>query len=244
MLNLRPAEMNNKLSNLRHPLGFTLLELMLAFAMFSLILLATYNVINHASRTKELAKRRADFLRAGVAFLTRLERELAAVYIERNVAGGQHTIFFAEDNQAMLPRDALTFTCRCNELWTFGLEDSNRIPHVEVAYDFMQNQDSDEREELLFRRQDDTMDDDPQNGGIRDALWPSIRGLNLRYLDPVDKVWKDNWDSREKSEAKLPQAVEITIWLAELEDYGREPVNPLILGKTVIIPTVFPKRAR
>lgn len=223
--------------------GFTLLELMLAFVMFSMILMATYNVISHAGRTKELAKRRADLLRAGVAYLTRLERELTAAYIERNTDGGRHTIFFAEDNEDVLPRDVLTFTCRCNELWTFGLEDSNRIPHVEVAYDFMENQDSDEREELLYRRQDDTMDDDPQTGGIRDPLWPSIRGLNLRYLDPIDKVWKDAWNSSERSDGKLPQAVEVTIWLAEIEEYGRDPVNPLMLGKTVIIPTVFPKRA-
>lgn len=226
----------------RTPRAFTIIELVMAFTLFALVLTATYNSIYHASQTKTAAKRRADLLRAGVSFLSRLDREIGAAYIQRG--GGAHnsrTVFIGETADGVVPRDTLVLTCNCTEIWTFGLVDTNRIPHTEVAYDFIYS--SDEGRTLLVRRQDDTLDSDPIDGGLSDALWPAIRGLDLRFLDPDDKAWKDSWDSRSRGgqQSPLPQAVEVTIWLAEPEDEGEDLINPLVLARTFVLPTVFPK---
>ena len=222
--------------------GFTLIEVMIALVLFSMIFVSTYSAISLATKTKTAVERRGEVIRAGTAFLMRLERELTSAVVFPATKGGRSgSIFRGVDNdESVVARDGLVFTCSCFELWTQGLEDANTVPQVEVAYDFTYDNESEST--LLERRQDNTLDDDPTSGGFSEFLWPYIRGLNLRFLDPVDKVWKNAWDSDARKRAPLPQAVEVTLWLADVEQDGDELSRPFILGKTILIPTVFPER--
>lgn len=230
--------------------AFTLLELMLAIAMLSVIMVVTYNSVGHAVRVRDAVTSRGAAIRAAAAFFARLDRELAAAYVDPRKSASSGgvvpaladtvTLFRGTSYDDVVPRDALVFTCNCGEVWTFGLADSNRMPHTEIAYDFLYDAKLDAT--VLVRREDASMDNDPSYGGLEDAMWAQIRGLNLRYLDPVDKRWKDDWDSVASPQAPLPQAVEVTIWLAAMEADGEEVEAPLVLGRTIMLPQVAPGR--
>ena len=249
----------------RNP-GFTLIELSLAIAMMSMMMVVTYNSIGHAVRVRAAVEERGRVVRAGQAFFDRLERELSAVYhvpVQRSAGAGRapasapppttspaaatettptivttgvsRTTFVGVSAEgAGVPRDGLVFSCLCGEVWTFGLADTTRIPHAEVAYDFLY--DSEERRTFLMRREDGTLDDLPADGGFRDAVWPTVRGLNLRYLDPRDKQWKDAWDADGRpAESALPRAIEVTLWLGAVEEDGDEVADEgtVVLARTI-----------
>ncbi|RMF16644.1 MAG: prepilin-type N-terminal cleavage/methylation domain-containing protein [Candidatus Dadabacteria bacterium] len=216
--------------------GFTLIELMLAFALFSLMLVATYQVISHATRSREVAQRRARLLEAAAAMFERLEREIQTAYVATREADQPRTVFVGLDRSDDIPRDGLILTCQCGEIWTLGLADSNRTPHTEVAYEFAFSDEYDAT--VLFRREDQTMDADPEDGGFIDPLWPEIRGMNLRFLDPASRGWKDSWDSAANANVPLPQAVEVTLYLGDPDAEGADQM--LVVGKTIVLPTVFP----
>jgi type II secretion system protein J len=229
---------------LRQHSGFTLIELLLAVAIFGVVMLATYGAVDHATRVRSAVVARADMLKAAESFLQRLDREIGAAYVvvpspatAVASAEGVATVFRALNHEEAVPRDALVFTCNCGEVWTYGMVDSNRTPHTEVSYDFVYDEDS--RQTLLMRREDTTPDSDPLTGGLVDSLWPVLRGLNLRFLDPLDGSWRDDWDSSARPpQAPLPQAVEITLWLAQPEGDVGTIENPLILGYTIVLPGV------
>lgn len=247
--------------------GFTLIELALAIAMMSVMMVVTYNAIGHAVRVRAAVEERGRVIRAGQAVLDRLERELTAVYHVPAARTGARTpasapppatgatdttattpaivttgvarttFVGANAEGAGVPRDGLTFSCLCGEVWTFGLADTTRIPHSEIGYDFLY--DSEERRTFLTRREDGTLDAEPLEGGFRDAVWPAVRGLNLRYLDPGDKQWKDAWDAAARpAESALPRAIEITVWLGAAEDDGDEvaEAGTVVLGRTIELP--------
>lgn len=259
---------------MRRSQGFTLIELTLAIALMSMMMVLTYNAVTHAVRVRTAVEERGKIVRAAQAFFDRLERELTAVYFVPAAGGGgraaapapttgtagaatdatggvvttgvARTAFVGVDAEdAGVPRDGLTFTCMCGEVWTFGLADSSRIPHTEVAYDFLFDPELDQT--LLMRREDGSLDDRPTEGGFRDPAWEAVRGLNLRYLDPVDRQWKDSWDaSGRAAETALPRAIEITVWLGKVEPDGDDVDQDaaVILARTIELPPPSSERGR
>lgn len=257
---------------MRRAHGFTLIELTLAIALMSTMMVLTYNAVTHAVRVRAAVEERGKIVRAAQAFLDRLERELTAVYFVPAARGGgrgaqttpppaptpttgaagaatddtggivttgiARTAFVGADaEEAGVPRDGLAFTCMCGEVWTFGLADTSRIPHTEVAYDFLY--DPELEQTLLMRREDGSLDDRPTEGGFRDPVWEAVRGLNLRYLDPVDRQWKDSWDaSGRAAQTALPRAIEITVWLGKVELDGDDVDEDasVILARTIELP--------
>jgi len=225
--------------------GFTLIELILSIGLLSLILLVTFNAIDQGVRSREVIADRAEQMRVADAFLQRLERELSSAYVgvRRNSAGRAErllpeTDFLGLDQEDVVPRDSLLLTCHCGEVWSHGLADSNRIPHTEIAYDFVHDRELDYT--VLMRRQDVGIDDDPATGGISDRMWAQIRGMNLRYLDPRELTWRDSWDAADDPQVPLPQAVEVTLWLAPPTANDDNLEGAYVVGHTIILPNVQP----
>lgn len=257
---------DRRMGRIRAGAGFTLVELLLAVALMSSMLVVTYNAVNHAIQVRAAVDERAELIRAAYGFLDRLERELTAVYSDaatgpviRGPGGTQgarqgagdavppavgatrasSTIFLGLSHEERLPRDGLAFSCLCREVWTYGLVDTTRIPHTVIAYDFVYDRELDLT--VLMRREDGTLDRTPEEGGYSDPVWTSIRGLNFRYLDPVDKQWKDTWDASQRTEYPLPRAVEATIWLADPELDGVEVDAAIVIGRVFELPAAVPQ---
>lgn len=89
--------------------GFTLIEIMLALAIFGLVTVTLYGTFARTLRSKELAERRADVTRLGRAAIGRMADEIGSAYYPANLPG---TAIFrilksgTEDD----PLDSLVFT--------------------------------------------------------------------------------------------------------------------------------------
>lgn len=227
--------------------GFTLIELLLALGLFSLILVVVYGAFSHISEVKERVGKRAEMIRSAEIFLTRLEAELQSAYVlvERDALGRAtsihpSTIFFGEDRPTEIPEDQLIFTTGTGEELMVLPLDAQRVipspasPHEEVGYLFLP--DPYLPRSLLWRRYDNSLDEDALQGGMMDRLWPQLMGLNFRYLDPLDRQWKDSWDARTRPDSPLPRAVEITLYLGDPELKEPRLSQLWIVGETVLIP--------
>jgi prepilin-type N-terminal cleavage/methylation domain-containing protein len=227
--------------------AFTLIELLLALALFSMILVVVYGAFSHIGEVKDRVSARAEMIRAGEIFLTRLEAELVSAYVLplRDGMGritGIHptTIFLGVDHPTEIPEDELTLTTGTGEelmILPPGAEKAiptQSSPHEEIGYLFLP--DPYLARPPLSRRYDNTLDDNPLEGGVTDRLWSQIVGLNFRYLDPRDRQWKDAWDARTRPDSPLPRAVEITLYLGDPKKKDLKLSDLWVVGETILLP--------
>ena len=89
--------------------GFTLIEIMLALAIFGLVTVTLYGTFARTLRSKALAERRAEVTRLGRAAIGRMADEIGSAYYPRNLPG---TAIFRilKSGTEDAPLDSLVFT--------------------------------------------------------------------------------------------------------------------------------------
>lgn len=104
---------------------------------------------------------------------------------------------------------------------SYSLETTGRC---EVGYFLLE--DSENGESWLVRRQDDTPDEFPYEGGDSEPLVPNVAELDLEYYDGTD--WLSEWNNSEE----FPRAVHIDIVVVDPD----EVEDPMQFETTVSIP--------
>lgn len=186
--------------------AFTLLELLIAMAIFSLISIMAFSGLNNVLFNKEIVDQQLQRLSNIQRAMLNLSRDIeqAANRPIRDELGGKLPAFTGGQN----------IDSTVLELSRFGWRNpaqQTRSQIQRVAYSFEDNQ----LIRLYWHHLDHLQTDEP----VRRVLLKNVERIEIRYLD---KEWTTSWprtDSGEiNNDAGLPRAIEITV---ELNDWGK-----------------------
>ena len=188
--------------NRRPRAGFTLLEVLVAMAIFAVVSVVAYSGLRTAVQAKQssdAADARLAELQRGYAVLSRDFRQLAPRAV-RSAFGDTEPPLVTEVGEVRLTRAG-----RGNPL---GL---NRSEFVRVGYRLSADGE-------LLRRGWPALDQPIDSTPAEMVLVTRVEELGLRFLDD-DGRWSETWPpaNAQQGAGALPQAVELTLGL---EDYG------------------------
>ena len=201
--------------------GFTLLELLIAIAIFALLGLGTYRMLDSVLQTDKVTRAHEAQLRELVRAMAAFERDLLQV-LPRPARDG-----FGEPRAALLGEDGDNDAL---ELTRSGWR--NPLAQARASVQRVRWQRSGEQwQRQYWTVLDQAQDSQPQ---VQQAL-DGVTGLQLRYQDGKG-VWHDAWppeqEHGEEALVVLPQAIELVM---QHRRYGE-------LRRLLRLPDVLPER--
>jgi prepilin-type N-terminal cleavage/methylation domain-containing protein len=200
--------------------GFTLLEVLIAVAIMSMIVTVIYTSFFTASRNVEQAEAIRDSTDLARTLVAKLSSDISNAYLNPYMnASVVTTIFYGKKVQPETEtglnksnrHDSLSLT----PLTNWRRPDSKETDLWEVGYNFKQKPDGSGW--VLMRREKRELSNDfpALEGGVEYEMTDHVVSLQFRYNDGF--TWVDEWDSR--SRQKLPSIVEITLLLDDGSAY-------------------------
>lgn len=198
--------------------GFTLMEVMIALAIVTVLAALVYGSFNPTYQAKQEVEAQAERYHGLRLALGRMSREIGMAYISDRYDAKRYrerpTQFVAQHSGQ---RDKLRFN-------TFGhvrlYEDAKESDQSVVEYR-VDRHPEDPKVNALIRREKTVIDDRPEDGGTETVLATGIDGLQFEFWDVKKKDWVTDWDTTDRAwSTHLPQRVRITIHAKG--DDGRE----------------------
>lgn len=192
--------------------GFTLIEVLLALAIFSGVVTVIYGVFSTTGSTVEQAEKIRDDTDAARTLISRIQNDIANAYLWDTAnpgMSGAKTFFYgrkAEETEQDQKRrfDSLFLTTLTN----WRRPDSKEMDLWEVAYYFQDKPDGKGR--VLVRKEKRELSPDlpPLEGGVEYEITDQVENLRYRYTSD-GSTWVDEWDTGKQG--GLPKAVEILL---------------------------------
>jgi general secretion pathway protein J len=187
--------------------GLTLLEVLIAVAVLTLVSVMIYGAFSTINRGKQNAGQLADRYRLARLAMTRMSRELSEAYLSAHVA----------PTPALITRiTAFIGTSKRVDFDAFAhrriLKDSHESDQCELSY-FVATDPKNNLQNDLARREQIIIDDQSGKGGASTIMVDDIDSFSLRYLDPLTGLWTDSWDSTSTAAqfGRMPLQVEIKL---------------------------------
>ncbi len=200
-------------SRLRGQRGLTLLEIMVSLGIIALIATLIYGALDGMSRSREGLSRIGDRYHQGRTAVSRITRELQSAFISMHFPSNQalltrSTLFLGKDSSR---EDRIDFTAFAHRRLGRNTHESDQC---ELSYFTARDPDVSGKVDLV-RREDPTIDLDPDKGGTVLVVAEDVAEFDLRYFDPVAQLWTDSWDSSATTGqlARLPSQVKVTLVL-------------------------------
>lgn len=186
-------------------LGFTLVELLVALAIFAIMSGFAYRALTGMLESREALAKESRKWRDIALFVGRVERDLAAV-LPRRATGASGTLLAPLSSAVdATPGPAGLALSRSGNMLS---GDAAAAPQ-RVAYRLKDGR----VERLAWAGIDAAPRDEPAGTPIlSDAA-----ALAFRFLDPKSTEWRADWGLPGNAEEKLPAAVEMTLTLASGE---------------------------
>lgn len=196
--------------------GFTLLEVLLAMALFSIIALATVKQISLIRSTKDAAFDEIDLYSNTRAALSLMENDLSQAF---------HVLYedLGEDAQTAISQNSQVphtlFDGRKTEMIFTALSHRNyyagkrECEQTEVSY-FLQPKKGSNLQSLV-KRESERIDSNLYQGGPTYTLVDNIVSMEFQYLDTKTGKWQDAWNSDSGNfRDRFPQAIKIKLVVA------------------------------
>jgi general secretion pathway protein J len=175
--------------------GFTLIEVVIAVALLSLVMSSVYGIFTTISSTEQRLQSEAELYHQARVIFDRLGRELSCSYL---ATSNENSAFSASNENNGSPYLAFTSTSAI----TKGAQQGGL---VRLRYEL--NTEFNKKVGRLLRSSVPLFaPDDPEKG---QRLSSQIKQLQWRFYDGID--WQEDWDSGQSN--SLPQTVEISITL-------------------------------
>jgi len=208
--------------------GFTLLELVVALAIFALLGAGAYRMLSAVLLANDRAAARQDEFSRLERAVRMLETDISQA-IERSVRTGYGDVeaaFVGAAHSLTLtrggwpnPRGAARGHLQRVEYYSGSMAEAAVIAGIDVA-DQRQRPDVDAGELILIRRFWPVLDRAPDSEATAAALAP-VTKLGFRYRDSAGQ-WSAQWPTAiQRDDAALPTAVEITIGTRLVGDIRR-----------------------
>jgi general secretion pathway protein J len=190
--------------------GFTLVELMMAATLTTLVLGGAFVSLSVVLQAYKLHGSKSNSADMANLIFERMRMDLASTFLSPHNAV---TRFVGTDLMAEeLPSDTLTFISTVNNPIETG-EGSSDLTEIQYYIDM----DEATPERWLLRRYDPTPDMDPFSGGTIALLGPKVCMLDFQYFD--GDMWWPTWDSVQE----IPICVNVTIGVFEPQNIWETP---------------------
>ncbi len=198
--------------------GFTLLEVLIAVAIMSMIVSIIYTSFFTAGENVKQAEAIRDATDLARTLEAKLSNDIANAYLNQNMnAPAVTTIFYgkkAESDTGLgtsSRHDSLSLTTLTN----WRRPSSKETDLWEVGYDFKEKPDGTGWDLMRREKRELSKDTPALEGGVEYEMTDRVVSLQLRYYD--GSSWVDEWDSRTRQ--RLPNVVEIKLLLDDGSDY-------------------------
>ena len=189
-------------------IGFTLIEVLVAVALVSVIMLLIWQATSQTINAKQRIEKRNEVTHNARIAVDKMVQDISMAFL---LNGTPHvglrqgspqlkTLFKGESS-------TLEFTS-LNHLRLFG--NSRESEMTEIGYKM--EKDPDNRDlSLLMRRESKWIDNKSGEGGAWIALAQQVKNLKLEYYDARKYEWQSSWNTESDTGLQLPRAVRITI---------------------------------
>jgi len=187
--------------------GFTLLEMLLAMSMMSMLAGSLYASLHIAFRARDSAAAAIDPPRTAELALELLRQDIESALPPIGILAGE---FIGTDAKDESGQHADTLILHSSAHNAAPGERASEIRQVELAFEPL----SEGEEPVLVRRITTNLLAPEVPEPVEEVLCRNVRALNLSYFDGYD--WLDNWDSTTQANA-LPVAAEVTLEVSRSE---------------------------
>lgn len=215
--------------------GFTLLEVILAVTILALVGTMIYGGFSQTALNKARVEKDVDQSRVVHMALERLARELTMAFVSTHVNPSldlrvSNTAFIGTDSGR---DDRIDFTSFSHRRLYRNARESDQN---EISY-FVTEHPDDPDVDVLARREQNRIDDDPRTGGKSQILLENVEEFNIEYFDPLLSDWVQTWDTVNAlaQPNRLPTQVRIRLGVKD----PRRPSETQTFGTRVVIPITY-----
>lgn len=189
--------------------GMTLVEVMVAISVLLVMSLVVYETLTSSIEFNEVLSMRDATTRSARATLSKLRRELELAYLTpaRTTPDTIQTVFVGYDEEP----DKLYFSSLAHQRL---YRDSRESDQTEITV-WAESSPRDVGDGyVLFHREAPRVDHEPGLDGRVYPLAYNVRSFSVKFMDPADNTWRDEWDTRNTDTLyRLPRAMEIGLVL-------------------------------
>ncbi len=191
------------------PKGFTLVEILVAVTILSIILTIIYGSFAASTKSISTCRERSDIYQIARLSLDRMAEDISCAFLPEVLDLGDIKFgFTGEDGETEgMPRDVLNFISTSNLQFGKGLKGTGLC---EIGYYMETDPETDEL--LLIRREDDSIDDETDKGGFARELADRIKCLDFKYYDGEGEE-SEEWYSDDRN--SLPRMVKIILTMED-----------------------------
>jgi len=185
--------------------GFTLLEVMLALGIVTIMASLVYASFSPTYQAKEIVEKQAEHYHGLRLAMNRLTRDISMAFISDRFDAKR---FRERPTHFVGERDSLRFTTLAHERL---YEDAKEGDQAVVEYRVDRDPDN-PRIDSLIRRSNPVIDDRPEDGGYETVLAADVDSIEFQYWDVKKTDWVNDWDTTDREySTHLPERVRITI---------------------------------
>lgn len=190
--------------------GFTLVEVVVALAILSVIGMLSFGALSGALQARDYLESSDEVDRSARMALARISREIRLAFLTANTGATStyKTVFIGKDGD---PSDQIWFATMAHRR---SLRDAREGDQAEVTIWAEPDPHGEGGELALLHREAGRIDEEPDKQGVVLPLATGVTRFDLRYLDAQTGEWRDEWDTTSvDTPNRLPRAVQIVLVL-------------------------------
>lgn len=204
---------------MRRANGFTLMEVMIAVAITSLMGVMVAAAFTSAFNAREVVTEEAERYRMIRTAFSRMSREIGAAFVSDRYDAERYRDQNDRPTNFIGEEDSLLFTSFAHQRLYADAKESDQMI-VEYRVDTSPDPKAKGRDDLI-RRVNPIVQERMDRGGTEDVLLEGVKKIEFAYWDSDKKEWDDEWDTRRvERKAILPSRVRLTVYA--LDEDGKE----------------------
>lgn len=199
--------------------GFSLIEAMVAVSILAMIGIASFGTISRGMDARERATEMTDRYAELRQALARMSTEMSQAFLSMHKDYSDPrtgTLFATRRSQGSNRLDFTSFSH-----FKF-MADANESDQNELSY-FIDADPHDPSQKNLMRREQNRIDEHPDEGGRAQVLAHGVTGLDFLFYDAKTDRWEESWDSTSQDHRnRLPKYIKIVLTTV---DHNNKPLK-------------------